>query len=95
MIVNCFFTLSPIVETAIDFSDSCLCGMKLISFRQKEDVYITVYLNKLKKMMCLTLVIYVLLIVNNVQEQFIQVRKSNIVIICLFITGINIHCLIN
>ena len=69
--------------------------MKLISFRQKEDVYITVYLNKLKKMMCLTLVIYVLLIVNNVQEQFIQVRKSNIVIICLFITGINIHCLIN
>ena len=37
-IVDCYFTLSilsPIVETAIDFSDSCLCGLKLISFRPK------------------------------------------------------------
>ena len=46
-IVDCYFTLSilsPIVETAIDFSDSCLCGLKLISFRRKKtpDVYITV-----------------------------------------------------
>ena len=61
-IVNCYFTLSillPIVETAIDFSDSCLCGLKLISFCR-----LTVQLNKLKQMMCLTLVIYVLLIMD-------------------------------
>ena len=57
-IIDCYFTLSillPIVETAIDFSYSCLCGLKLISFRR-----LTVQLNKLEQMMCLTLVIYVL-----------------------------------
>ena len=38
-IVDCYLTLSilsPIVETAINFSDSCLCGLKLISFRPKK-----------------------------------------------------------
>ena len=57
-IIDCYFTLSillPIVETAIDISDSCLCDLKLISFRR-----LTVQLNKLEQMMCLTLVIYVL-----------------------------------
>ena len=40
----------------IDFSDSCLCGLKLISFRQKKQQMFT--------SRCLTLVIYVLLIMN-------------------------------
>jgi len=49
-------------------------------------------------MMGLTLVIYVLLIMNISSRivHFIKVGKSNIFLICLFITFINIlNCLIN
>ena len=45
-IVNCYFTLLillPIVETAINFSDSCLCGLKLISFRRKKWMFTSQY----------------------------------------------------
>ena len=63
-------TLLPIVETAIDFPDSCLCGLKLISFRQN-------------KRGCLH---------HGIVK---QTKKNDILIICLFITGININCLIN
>jgi len=53
---------------------------------------------QIKIMMGLTLVIYVLLIMNISSRivHFIKVGKSNIFLICLFITFINIlNCLIN
>ena len=85
MIVNCYFTLSPIVETAIDFSDSCLCGLKLISFRRKNGclhhgIFKQTKNNDVLNNSDLCFVNY-----EYVQEQFVKVRKSNIFIICLFI----------
>jgi len=40
------------------------------------DVYITVYLNKLKIMMCLTIVIYVLLIMNMFKNSSLKLEKA-------------------
>ena len=45
-------------------------------FAEKMDVYITVYLNKLKIMMCLTIVIYVLLIMNMFKNSSLKLEKA-------------------